>query len=196
MEDIIETLNIVKYFDVELISEFEQLTMEEFKKQNTYIKEFEKIVPEVIIVLCNVEAILSPESIIENGDVYEFIRWWSSIENAKIFIDSDRKVNWLLDQDILENITLSFFPFSADINNNSYGKYRFVIQYFQETIPAGYLGLDPAKDDFADQLFEGINNHPSPLILPVKDSCFFLIIVYYFLTSYNSTSLIVTVLHS
>lgn len=160
LENIIETLNIVKYFDVELISEFEQLSMEKFIKQNIYIQEFEKIVPDVIIVLCNIESVLSPENTIENKDIYEFVKWWSNIENAKILIDSDRKVNWLLENEIYDNIMLSFFPFSEDTANNSYGKYRFVIQYFQETIPAGYLGLDPFKDDFASQLFEGINNHP------------------------------------
>lgn len=160
LENIIETLEIVRYFDVELISEFGQLTMKGFKEHNVYIDEFEKIVPEVIIVLCNVESLLSPESIIENEDIYEFIKWWSSLENAKIFIDSDRKINWDLEQNICDNIVLSFFPYSADTGNNAYGKYRFVIQYFQETIPAGYLGLDPTKENFADQLFECVNNHP------------------------------------
>lgn len=160
LENIIETLHIVEYFDVELISEFEQLTTKGFKEQNAYIKEFERIVPEVIIILCNVESMLSPENIIENEDVYEFIKWWSDVEEAKIFIDSDRKVNWNLEQNMCDNIKLSFFPFTADTSDNSYGKYRFVIQYFQETIPAGYLGLDPAKEDFAEQLFESINNHP------------------------------------
>ena len=34
-------------------------------------------------------------------------------------------INWYLEQNICDNITLSFFPFSSDASNNSYGKFRF-----------------------------------------------------------------------
>lgn len=159
-EKIIETLNIVQYFDVELISEFEQLSMNDFLKQNKYAVEFQTIIPQVIIVFLNAESLLSPKQEIENKDVCQFIRWWIGFENAKIFIESDQKIVSDFDVNLYDNIILSIFPLSSDSYKDSYGKYRFVIQYFQETVSSNYLGLDPNKENFAETLFECINNHP------------------------------------
>lgn len=159
-ESIIEALNIVKYFDVELISEFEQITMGEFIKQNKYVKEFQTIIPEVIIVFLNAESLLSPQHIIENKDISEFIDWWTGFERAKIFIECDQRIKNAFRSELYDNITLSIFPLSNDTVADSYGKYRFVIQYFQETVSSNYLGLDPSKENFSEVLFECINNHP------------------------------------
>lgn len=159
-ERIIETLNIVKYFDVELISEFEQLSMSNFIKQNKYVAEFQTIIPQVIVVFLNAESLLSPQQVIENKDISEFIEWWIGFKSAKIFIESDQKIKNNFAVDLYDNIILSVFPLSNDALKDSYGKYRFVIQYFQETVSAKYLGLDPNKENFAEDLFECINNHP------------------------------------
>ena len=82
------------------------------------------------------------------------ILFLSHLCQNQIFIECDQRIKNAFRSELYDNITLSIFPLSNDTVADSYGKYRFVIQYFQETVSSNYLGLDPSKENFSEVLFE------------------------------------------
>lgn len=155
LEELSAQLGIARFLDVEILSALKTYPT---KKLFLTVKEIvSTIAMNTILILDSLESIIDPSSELNNEDVKELINQWSSVDGAKIIIESRTSTNELpSEKSIQEHVAI----FKSREDSPKFGKLLYSVQLLQEIVPNEYRIADYEYGGFPYELLVALDNHP------------------------------------
>jgi len=151
LENVVFQLGIGKFIDVEVFASLQDLPTEELR--TVIHKSIAPLATKTILILDGFENSIDPEGNIENEDVEWLIDFWSSLNNAKIIIES----RWEVKQLPFERCQFEYMTTFPSAGKN---KHQYTIQLLHELVPINYRTKDMEYGGYPLELLETLNNHP------------------------------------
>lgn len=155
LESLAAQLGVARFLDVEILAALKTLPTE---KLFSSVKDVvNSIAMNTILILDSAESVLGPESMINNRDVSDLIALWSSIDGAKIVIESRANVADI-PSDKCQTEHVTFFKSRED--SPRYGSHLYAVQLLQEIVPNEYRIPNSEHGGFPYDLLVDLDNHP------------------------------------
>ena len=159
-ESIAVQLGLSKFIDVEILASLKSLSIDKLFIELCEI--INTIAKDTILLMDGFENILDPNQKIIDAYIEKLINYWSSIDGAKIIIESRSNIDQIPpEQRKIEYVSI----FKSRENTPRFGSYLYSVQLLQELIPNEYRLTNQEYGGFPRDLLVALDNHPYFLYL-------------------------------